>query len=106
MCGRFKMWCNNLGVVVEKSSTFILISNGTAERHVQVAKRILDIAKEEKIPVEEAMARLRASPSSIDGFSPSRLYFVRELRNPLLPAIPDGQEEAATRQTTPNHQGR
>ena len=93
MRGHFKMWCNDLGVVVEKSSAFNPISNGTAERHVQVAKRMLDIAKEEKIPVEEAMARLRASQSSIDGFSPSRLFFGRELRNPLLPAISDGQEE-------------
>ena len=93
MRGRFEMWCNDLGVVVEKSSAFNPISNGTAERHVQVAKRMLDIAKEEKIPMEEAMARLRASPSSIDGFSPSRLFFGRELRNPLLPAISDGQEE-------------
>ena len=54
---------------------------------------MLDIAKEEKIPMEEAMARLRASPSSIDGFSPSCLFFGRELRNPLLPAISDRQDE-------------
>ena len=93
MRGRFEMWCNDLGVVVEKSSAFNPISNGTAERHIQVAKRMLDIAKEEKIPMEEAMARLRASPSSIDSFSPSHLFFGRELRNPLLPAISDGQEE-------------
>ena len=93
MRGRFEMWCNDLGVVVEKSSAFNPISNGTAERHVQVAKRMLDISKEQKIPVEESRARLLASPSSIEGFSPSRLYFGRELRNPQLPAIPDGQEE-------------
>ena len=37
MRGRFEMWCNDLGVVVEKSSAFNPISNGTAERHVQVA---------------------------------------------------------------------
>ena len=54
---------------------------------------MFDIAREEKVPVEEAMARLRASPSSIDGFSPSRLFFGRELRNPLFPAISDGQDE-------------
>ena len=54
---------------------------------------MLNIAREEKVPVEEAMARLRASPSSIDSFSPSRLFFGRELRNPLLPAISDGQDE-------------
>ena len=30
MRGRFKMWCNDLGVVVEKSSAFNPISNGTA----------------------------------------------------------------------------
>ena len=93
MRGRFEMWCNDLGVVVEKSSAFNPISNGTAERHIQVAKRMLDISKEQKIPVEESRARLLSSPSSIDGFSPSRLYFGRELRNPQLPSIPDGQEE-------------
>ena len=54
---------------------------------------MLNISKEQKIPVEESRARLLASPSSIDGFSPSRLYFGRELRNPQLPSIPDGQEE-------------
>ena len=78
---------------MEKSSAFNPINNGTAERHVQVAKRMLDIAKEEKVPVEVALARLRASPSSIDGFSPSRLFFGRELRNPELPVIDDGLEE-------------
>ena len=54
MRGRFEMWCNDLGVVVEKSSAFNPISNGTAERHVQVAKRMLDISKEQKIPVKES----------------------------------------------------
>ena len=93
MRGHFEMWANDMGVVVEKSSAFNPISNGTAERHIQVAKRMLNIAREEKVLVEEAMARLRASPSSIDGFSPSRLFFGRELRNPLLPAISDGQDE-------------
>ena len=43
----FEMWANDLGVVVEKSLAFNPISNGTAERHVQVAKRMLNIAKEE-----------------------------------------------------------
>ena len=47
---------------MEKSSAFNPINNGTAERHVQVAKRMLDIAKEEKVPVEVALTRLRASP--------------------------------------------
>ena len=85
---RFEMWANDLGVVMEKSSAFNPISNGTTERHVQVTKRMLDIANEEQVPVEEAMARLRASPSSVNGFSTSRLFFGRELRNPKLPAIP------------------
>ena len=93
MRGHFEMWANDLAVVVEKSSAFNPISNGTAERHIQVAKRMLDIAREEKVPVEEGMARLRASPSSIDGFSPSHLFFGRELRNPLLPAFSDRQDE-------------
>ena len=35
MCGRFEMWCNDLGVVVEKLWAFNPISNGTAERHVK-----------------------------------------------------------------------
>ena len=56
MRGRFEMWCNNLGVVVEKSSAFNPISNGTAERHIQVAKRMLDISKEQKILVKESRA--------------------------------------------------
>ena len=63
MRGRLEMWAKDLGVVVEKSSAFNPISNGTAKRHVQVAKRMLDIGREEKVPVEEAMARFRASPS-------------------------------------------
>ena len=88
-----RCWCNDLGVVVEKSSAFNPISNALQERHIQVAKRMLDISKEQKIPVEESRARLLSSPSSIDGFSPSRLYFGRELRNPQLPSIPDGHEE-------------
>ena len=77
MRGCFKMWAKDLGMVVEKSSAFNPISNGTAERHIQVAKKMLDIAKEEQVLVEEAMARLRASPSSINIFSPSHLFFGR-----------------------------
>ena len=90
---RFEKWANDLGIVVEKSSAFNPISNGMAERHMQVTKRMLDIAKEEKVPVEEALAALRSCPSSVDSFSPSRLFYGRELRNPELPAINDGLEE-------------
>ena len=35
---RLEQWANDLGVVVEKSSAFNPISNGTAECHVQVAQ--------------------------------------------------------------------
>ena len=45
------------------------------------------------MPVEVALARLRASPSSIDSYSPSRLFFGRELRNPELLVIDDGLKE-------------
>ena len=89
----FEQWANDLGVEVKRSSAFNPISNGTAERHVQVAKRMLDIAKEEKVLVELALTRLRSCPSSIDGFSPSCLFFGKVLRNPELPAIDNSLEE-------------
>ena len=60
---------------------------------MQVAKRTLDLAKEEGIPVEEALSALRSCPSSVDGFSPARLFYCRDLRHPELPAINDGLDE-------------
>ena len=71
---RFKQWANYLGIKVEKSLAYNAISNGCSERHIQVAKQTLDLAKEEGIPVEEALAALRSCPRSVDSFSPARLF--------------------------------
>ena len=54
---------------------------------------MLNTAKEDKIPVEEALAALRSCPSSVDGFSLARIFYRRDLHNPELPDINDGQDE-------------
>ena len=79
----FELW-------VEKSSAYNAISNSCSERNMQVTKQTLDLAKEEGIPVEEALAALRSCPSSVDGFSPARLFYGRELCHPEIPAINNG----------------
>ena len=39
--------------------------------------------------MDEALAALRSSPSTIDGVSPSRIFHIRVLKNPELPSISD-----------------
>ena len=54
---------------------------------------MLNTTKEDKIPVEEVLAALRSCPSSVDGFSPARIFYGRDLHNPELPDITDDQDE-------------
>ena len=89
----FEQWCNNYNIKVEKFSAFNPISNSCSESHIQVAKQMLDTAKQEKIHVEEALSALRSCPSSVECFSPARIFYGRDLRHPELPDISDGQDE-------------
>ena len=44
---------------------------------------------------EESLFKLQNNPRTAEGFSPSHSFFSRSVRDPMLPAIYDGKDEAA-----------
>ncbi|XP_031350539.1 uncharacterized protein K02A2.6-like [Photinus pyralis] len=73
-------WCFNHTL----TSPYHSQSNGMAERHVQIAKKLLKKTIDEDKDIYLALLQLRNSPIFGD-YSPAEILMSRKMRNPLLP---------------------
>ena len=83
-----KDFASEHGIVLEKSAAHSPSTNGVAESHVGIAKRIL-LKSENYEAFQDGLARYRNCPRPAShGLSPSQIYFNRALREPDLAELP------------------
>ena len=83
-----KDFAHGHGIVLEKSSAHSPSTNGVAESHVKIAKRILQKSPNYQA-FQEGLARYRNCPRpDSHGLSPSQIFYQRNLREPDLAELP------------------
>ena len=83
----FASFCQQYHISHSTSSPYYPQSNGLAESGVKIAKKLLRACADSGEAFREALAAFRLMPRA-DGFSPSQLFFNRNLRG-HLPTLPD-----------------
>ena len=93
--GPFVEFCEESSITIERASAFNPQSNGTAERNLGILKKLLKKSCRGGDDFLEQFYAMQNMPRTVEGLSPARLFYQREVRSTMVYSPPDVRDELA-----------